>query len=128
MKKSHRNLIGFIITTNAIAICGFALLFILFTNGWTRYSSGYSESAFQSLPVGMAREAVIRKLGEPLGSHEVTAGVIRWYGPTGAYVDEIGALSVPSGDYTNAAIIQFDLDGQRVLPFNSFSGQSVDEV
>ena len=44
----------------------------------TRFAPGYSESAFDSLTVGMTAEDVQQKLGTPLFTHTNRDGAIQW--------------------------------------------------
>lgn len=50
---------------------------ILYPGIDTRYAAGFSEKAFATIEVGMTKEEVIRRLGEPFGGAPARAGS-RW--------------------------------------------------
>ena len=76
----------------------------------------------------MSQAQVLQLLGHPLGSHEGFPGVIRWYGPPGTWIGEDGELHAPSGEYSKAAIIAFDLPGQTASVWGPYAGRSAEEV
>jgi outer membrane protein assembly factor BamE (lipoprotein component of BamABCDE complex) len=45
----------------------------------TRYAPGFTERAFASIPVGASAEEVLRLLGPPLQSKEISNGTTVWY-------------------------------------------------
>jgi len=119
---------AFVTMTSIIGVLIAAVYFggpalLRFASDTTQYSTGYSETAFESVRVGMTQAEVIELLGAPLGTHEATPGVVRWYGPPGSSVGEDSGLHTPSGSNAKSGIFRFDLNGQF-----TDSGESAENI
>lgn len=76
--------------------------------GITEYAPGFHEEKFQQIRIGDSEAHVIATLGLPFCEHAANPQSLRYYGPVGSFVDELGGIRVPQEADWSGVIVGFD--------------------
>ncbi len=91
------------------------LNFYMFICDTTRYSSGYSESSFSSVHIGMPQHEVLCRLGQPLRIVDRQAQTFWYYVRAGLSVSDDGGISgLSTSSSSNLTIFRADKKGRVV--------------